>query len=233
MCLLSPLFALHWWGPQRPNPRPPVCSLIASTWPNLPSDLICVTVKLLRTLHWSCHALSPLCKAHHLFTGVFLALRRGKVSALVLQVLVTQACGIKLAFCHMYAPVFALHWWGPHKLRLKQRQPCLQYIYLRLSCFQILAASYLSPHCSIAYRRGKRRECGLVWNWKIKNEEGSSLKFKFQVSFLDDCCLPKGSSEKKGEGDKPGLKLIQILSNLSPNWVSATNTGCPRILLDT
>ena len=32
----------------------------------------------------------------------------------------------KAYFCHVSAPVSALHWWGPH--RPNQRQPCLQYI---------------------------------------------------------------------------------------------------------
>ena len=47
-------------------------------------------------------------------------------TTLVLQVLATQACGIKLAFCHVSATVYALCWWGPH--RLKQRQPCLKFL---------------------------------------------------------------------------------------------------------
>ena len=73
-------------------------SSIAPTWLNLPSDLICLAAKLLSTLHWSCHAIYPWCKARHLFTGVFERSGVARGLHLLLWVLVTQAWGIKLAF---------------------------------------------------------------------------------------------------------------------------------------
>ena len=54
----------------------------------------------------------------------------------------TQACGIKLAFFYVPAPVSALHWWGPH--RPKQRQPCLQFLWKHstFALSKVLAREY-------------------------------------------------------------------------------------------
>ena len=123
MCLLQCLHCTDEAHIGR-NRGSPVCSLIAPTWLNLPSDLICLALPNCWALFTGVVMLLALVQDHSPVYRCFRALWRGKVAELAFVSVSHPGMWYKACVCHVSAPVSALHWWGPH--RPKQRQPFLQ-----------------------------------------------------------------------------------------------------------
>ena len=65
----------------------------------------------------------------------------------------------KACFCHVSAPVSVLHWWGPH--RPKQRQPCLQCIFLSIALFFV--AGIVTVFATQLGQRSSKEASSGVW----------------------------------------------------------------------
>ena len=99
--------------------------------------------------------LLALVQAHSPVYRCFRALWRGKVAALAFVSVSHPGMWYKACFCHVSAPVSALHWRGPH--RPKQRQPCLQYYRKRGSASYIVREVHLVREREIQRERERRK----------------------------------------------------------------------------